>query len=110
MILDSIISIDRLTRDEDNPDKESYQPDAALQAVKCHIQPATPEQTAIADGVFGQTYLCFTTASGIKVGDKVTISGTGETFRVKGIEDWSNPPTGLEHYELTLVKFEEEEL
>ncbi|MHA1842388.1 MAG: hypothetical protein ACTSYW_10480 [Candidatus Heimdallarchaeota archaeon] len=109
MILDSIISIDRLTKDEDNPDKESYQPNAALQAVKCNIQPASPEQTAIANGIFGQTYACFTTESGIKVGDKVTVSGTGEVMRVKGIQDWSQSE-GIPHFELTLARFEEEEV
>jgi len=108
MIFDSIIAISRLTKDIDNPDKESYQINAALQAVKCQLQPATATETAIAEGVFGQTYLCFTTESGIKVGDKVTVSGTSEILKVRGIEDWSFDP--LSHYEMTLVRFEEEEV
>lgn len=108
MILDQTISIQRLTPDTDNPDKEQYQTNAALAAVACNLQPAGPEQTAISDGVFGQTYLCFTTESGVKTGDKITISGTNEVMRVKGIEDWSADP--LSHYELTLVRFEEEEV
>ena len=109
MILDTVIAISRLLKDSDDADKESYQPNAALLNVKCQIQPASPEETAIADGVFAQTYACYTTESGILSGDKVTVSGTGDTYRVKGIEDWSLPDL-IPHYEITLVKFEEEDI
>ena len=108
MILDSVISIHRLTKDIDNTDKEQYQVNQALMAVRCNIQPASPEQTAIAEGVFGQTYICFTTESGVLTGDKITVSGTGELMRVRGIEDWSMDP--MPHYEITLVRMEEEEV
>jgi hypothetical protein len=109
LILDRIISISRLIQDADNPNKESYQPNLALQTVSCNLQPATPQDTAIAQGVFGQTYICFTTESGIKSGDKVTVSGTGEKFVVRGIEDWSYPDLSP-HFELTLVAMEEEDV
>ena len=108
IIVDSVAAIQRLTKDSDNVDKESYVINAALQAIKCNIQPASPEQTAIAEGVFGQTYIMFTTESGILVGDKVTVSGTAEVFRVKGKENWDADP--LSHYEVTLVRWEEEEV
>lgn len=107
MILDRLISIARLTKDSDNAQKESYVSNAALQAVRCQIQPASPEDTAIAEGVYGQTYLGFTSISGILSGDKVTVSGTGEVFRVKGVEDWSYPDLSP-HFEFTLVRWEEE--
>lgn len=108
MILDQIISISRLTRDSDNPRKESYVPDLSMTDVKCNIQPASPEQVAIAEGVFGQTYIGFTTNSGVLNGDKVTVSGTGDVYRVKGVENWTMTDL-IPHYELTLVKWQEEE-
>ena len=108
MILDFIIAVQRLTKDINNANKESYVANAALQAVKCNIQPATAEETALAEGIFGQTFVCYTTESGVMVGDKVTVSGTSEIYRIKGKEDWSMDP--MPHYELTLVKMEEEEI
>lgn len=109
LILDHVVSIKRLTKDTDNTNKESYQVNQALAAVKCQIQPATPEETAVSEGVFGQTYIAFTTVSGIYPGDMITVSGTAEQYRVKGVEDWSQIE-GIPHYEMTLLKFEEEEM
>jgi hypothetical protein len=109
MIIDTEISIKRLTRDHDNDDKESYVANLALSEVRCQIQPASPEQTAIAEGIFAQTYLCFTTESGILTGDKIYRKDTGEELTVRGIENWSMPDVAP-HYELTLVRMEEEEV
>lgn len=109
IILDAIVAISRLTQDATNTKKESYAPNLALSAVKCQIQPATPEETAVAEGVFGQTYIMFTTYSGIFSGDKVTVSGTGEAFRVRGVENWAQIE-GAPHYEVTLVRMLEEEV
>ena len=109
MILDHIVAVSRLTKDSDNASKESYQVNLALSAVKCQIQPAGPEETAISEGVFGQTYLAFTTTSGIFPGDYITVSGTGEQYRVKGVEDWSQIE-GIPHFEITMLRFEEEEM
>ena len=109
MILDKTISVERLIKDHDNNDKESYQPNLALQAVRCNIQPASAEQVALVDGVFAQAYFGFLSQSGILTGDKVTISGTGEVFRVKGIENWAMTDI-IPHYEMTLLRFEDEEL
>lgn len=109
IITDNIISIKRLQKDATDSNKESYQINEALSSVKCQIQPAGAEDTAISDGVYGQTFICFTTQSGIKTGDHVTCSGTGETYRVRGIEDWSQ--IDIEpHYEITLVMLEEEDI
>jgi len=109
VITDTIVAISRLKQDVGDADKEQYQPNAALQAVKCQIQPATPEETAIAEGIFGQTFTMYTTESGILPGDKVTVSGTGEVYRVRGRTDWSKPDL-IPHYEITLVRFEEDEV
>lgn len=109
LIYDQIVAVSRLIKDADNTSKEQFQANMALQHVKCQIQPATPEQTAISNGVFGQTYTMFTTTSGIFAGDKITVSGTGEILRVRGVEDWSQI-SGIPHYEVTLVKLEDEEV
>jgi len=106
IITDAIISIQRLTKDVDNTSKEQFQTNLALASVKIEIQPASPAETAITEGVYGQTYLAFTTESGLLVGDRVTVSGTGEIYKIKGIEDWSMDPVA--HFELTLVKFDED--
>lgn len=109
LIVDSIIAISRLTKDPDNSNKESYVPNLALTSIKCQIQPASPEQTALADGIFGQTHVIFTTTSGIFSGDRITVSGTGETFKVKGVEDWSQI-VGIPHYEIVIARMLEEEV
>lgn len=109
LILDSIVSLSRLAKDADNSSKESFVVNQALSSIKCQIQPATPEETAIAQGVFGQTYIMFTTTSGIFPTDVITVSGTGEVFRVKGVENWAGIE-GIPHYEITLARMLEEEV
>lgn len=107
MIEDTVVAIKRLTPDSDNADKEGYVVDLSLQSVKCQIQPVSAEESVIVDGVYGQTFLMFTTQSGIFSGDKVTVSGSGSTYRVKGVQDWSTTDL-IPHFEMTLVKMEEE--
>jgi hypothetical protein len=109
MILDQLISIKRLQKDANNSNKEQYIYNVALSEVKCQIQPSTAEETALADGVFGQSFTMYTVTSGILSGDHVTVSGTNETFRVKGVEDWSQIDL-IPHYEIFLVRMEEEEV
>jgi hypothetical protein len=109
LILDSVVAISRLQKDLDNSSKESFVQNAALQDVKCQIQPATPEETAVANGVFGQTFLMFTSVSGIFPGDYITVSGTGEGYRVRGVENWAGIE-GIPHYEITLLRLEEDEV
>lgn len=106
VITDAIVSIKRLTKDTDNTSKEQHRANAALAAVKVQLQPATPAETAIAGGPVGQTYIAFTTESGLMVSDHVTVSGTGEILKIKGIEDWSMDPAP--HFELTLIKYDED--
>ena len=109
LILDVLGYVSRLQRDPSNSHKESFVDNAALQGIKMQVQPASPEQTAMAEGIYGQTYLAFTTQSGILVGDRVTLSDTNQAYRVRGVEDWSLPDLSP-HYEMTLVKMEEDEV
>jgi len=81
----------------------------SLSGISCNIQCASPEDIAIADGVFGQTYIAFTSVSGILSGDKIYVPSTGRYFRVKGIEAW-NETDLIPHFEYTLVEFEEEDV
>lgn len=102
MFLDRIVSISRLTPNSDNPNKEQYQVVGNYYKVGMNIQPATAELTAVSDGVFGQTYQAFVSVSGIRIGDRVTVSGTGDSYIVKGVGDWYWGP--LPHVEITLFK------
>lgn len=72
------------------------------EAIKINIQPATAELTAIAGGVYGQTFQGFVSVSGLRIGDRVTISGSNQQFIVKGIEDHFYGP--LPHLEVVLFK------
>lgn len=109
MILDRVVGIWNFVRDPDDADKEQYRLDPTMTGVPMNIQPATAEETAIADGVFGKTFTGFTTQSGIRIGSKVTVSGTGQILKIKGVGDWSSPDFSP-HYEYTLVEFEDDEL
>lgn len=101
-ILDKTVSIQRLTVVLSDSDKEQYQEVGNMHNVAMNIQPATPELTAVSEGVYGQTFQAFTAVSGIKIGDRVTVSGTSEKFIVKGINNWYNAV--LPHLEITLFK------
>lgn len=109
LILDQSASISHLTKDIDNNDKESYKVDLGLRAVAINIQPAAPEDTILSDGTFAQTWIGFTTQSGVRTGDLLTVLGTlDRKFVVKGIEFWDM--LDLPHYELTLTEFVENEI
>lgn len=99
MFFDKVCSVSKLTADQGNANKESYTSLAGLESVPINIQPASAEHTAIADGVFGKTYVGFTTVSGISDGFRITVSGGGN-FTVKGVESWDFP--AIPHYRLTL--------
>lgn len=101
MYLDLTVSIDRLLPDSDT-DKESYQAVGNYQAVKMNIQPASPELTAVVEGAYGQTFRAFVTVSGIKIGDRVTVSGTGQRYIVKGLDNYYWGP--IPHLEIVLFK------
>ena len=55
------------------------------------------------DGVFGKTFDMFTSSSGVVEGMKVTVSGTGQEYFVRGRQVHEN---GIlpDHYELVLTK------
>lgn len=95
----------RLSRDVDNSSKEAYVVYSPLANTPINIQPASTEDTVLAQGVFGQTYVGFTTASGILEGDKLIFQKTGEVMMVRGRENWMSPDL-LPHVELLLVEFE----
>lgn len=108
LILDQSASISHLTKDIDNIDKESFKVDLGLTNVAINIQPAAAEDTILSDGVFAQTWIAFTTQSGIRAGDLMTItSNQDRTFVVKGVEYWDM--LDLPHYEMTLTEFVETE-
>lgn len=102
MILDKNASVARLTADSDDSDKEAYVAVDGLGNVKINIQPADAELTAVADGVFGQTFQAFVSVSGIKIGDRITVSGSNIQYLVKGVRDWYFAP--LPHVELVLFE------
>jgi hypothetical protein len=102
VILDKTVSISRLTVTVNDVDKEQYQPVGNMHAVGMNIQPASAELTAVSEGVYGQTYRAFVSVSGIRIGDRVTVSGTNDRFTVKGVQDWYNGI--LPHLEIVLFK------
>lgn len=108
MFFDRVANIWRLQTDSDNTSKEAYVAYAPLQDVAINIQPSSPEDTVVAGGVFGQSYIAFTTYSGILEGDKVVVEQTGEVLMVKGKTNWMSPD-GIPHIELLLTEFETSE-
>lgn len=102
MFLDKIASVQRLTATGADPDQEEYQNVPALSAIRINIQPASPELTAVSEGVFGQTFSAFVRQTGIKIGDRITISGSNQKFITKGIQDHNWGP--IPHLELILFK------
>lgn len=105
MLFDIHIDIARLQDDSADADKEGYVDDLSLRGVPANIQPASPEFTAISDGAFAKTSVCFVTRSGIQDGDRVTISGTSRVFTVRGVENWQQPP--IPHDRLVLAEKED---
>lgn len=103
-IQDKLVAVMHLTKDATNTNKEEFVIDMSLQAVAMNIQPASAEDTVLVDGIFAQVHRAFTTESGILSGDHITVSGTGSTYVVKGVQDWCWDP--IPHYELLLVSME----
>ena len=108
MFFDRVVDIYRLQKVSSNSKKESYQKYAPLADIAVNIQPATPEDTIVAEGVFGQAYVGFTTASGILEGDKIIVQQTNEVMIVRGKTNWMSP-SDLAHVELLLTEFETSE-
>ena len=105
LILDRVGDIHRIQLDSGSTTKESYVAYTPLADVALNVQPATAEDSIVAGGVFGQTFVAFTTVSGILEGDKIVLQQTGESYIVKGRSDW-NSPSLSPHTELLLVEFE----
>ena len=99
MYINKRAQLARLSQEVSDNDKESY---ADLVTIEINIQPASGEVTALVDGKFGKTYTAFVTTSGIAVGDRITVSGTGDIFIVKGRKDWNYGP--IPHLELVLFE------
>lgn len=112
-IQDKIVFVARLTKDSSDVDKEQFTTFSGFSgpgqiptaAVRMNIQPASAETTVLVDGVFGKTFTAFTTSSGVVEGMKLTVSGTGMEYLVRGREIHEN---GIlpSHYELTLTRNE----
>lgn len=102
MYLDKTVSIERLMPTSGDSDKESYSAVGNYHAVKMNIQPASAELTAITEGAYGQTFQAFVTVSGLRIGDRVTVSGNGDKYIIKGINNhiWGPIP----HLEVILFK------
>lgn len=110
-VLDKTAFVSRLEKTSSDVDKETYTAFSGYSgpggidtsAIKCNIQPASAETTVLVDGVFGKTFNCFTSSSGVVEGMKLTISGTGEEYLVRGRQAHDN---GIlpKHYELVLTK------
>lgn len=98
MYLDKNASIGRLSTTV--PGERAYA--TIMPNVRINVQPASAELVAVSEGVFGQTSLGFLSVSGLEIGDLVTISGTGDKYVVKGVNDWFMLP--LPHLEVVLFK------
>lgn len=105
MILDKVVAVARLTKNPLNSNQESYVAVGNMNAVGMNIQPADEALTAVAEGVYGQTYQAFTSVSGILIGDQITVSGTGDVFIVHGVKNEYYGP--IPHLEMVLFKGEQ---
>lgn len=103
MILDRNINVYQLQSDSDNSDKEQYSLNLALVSIPANLQPSSPQDALITDGVYSQSYTMFTSCSGIQTGDKIVVSGENTEFIVRGTEDWSLPDL-ISHYKFVIQK------
>ena len=108
MILDKTVFVSKISPDS-TPNKEYYPTYSGFlfggvrsAAVKMNIQPASAELTMMAEGEMFKTYKAFTMASGVVEGMRVTVSGTNDTYTVKGREKYDYIVG--QHYELVLIK------
>lgn len=109
MILDKIVLVKALQQNTPSSNKETWVTfsgflNAGTRSpyVRMNIQPASPQFTALSEGQMFKTFRAFTLASGVTENMLVTVSGTAQTYRVRGREVF-NYGAG-QHYELTLAK------
>jgi hypothetical protein len=108
MFFDKYVSVTRLTAVVGNTNKGNYQAVSGLQSVLCNIQPQNAENSVLTGGIYGKTFIVFTTTAGIKEGDILTVSGTfidnttvSKQLRVNGVANWFFPP--LPHFEINCL-------
>ncbi len=110
-LMNHTVFVSRLTKSSADADKEQYTTHSgylgpgqiSTAAVKVNIQPASAEVSMLVGGVFGKTFNCYTNCSGIVETMRLTMSGTGEEYFVRGRQKHDNgilPAT----YELILTK------
>lgn len=85
-------SVEHLTPDVGNDNKEGYVADNALSNIPGNIQPSTAEMVALYGGAYGKVYTLYTTYSGVLEGDRLTVSGTGVKYIVKGKQNYDYLP------------------
>lgn len=106
MLLDKTALVQVLQQNTPATDQETFVTYSGFMGgtpyVPINIQPASPELTAISDGIVFKTYKAFTTASGVIEGMLLTVSGTNEVYRVRGRERFDYGQG--QHYELTLAR------
>ena len=87
MFLDLIVSVQALTADPSDPDKEVYTTIPGFEAIPMNLQSASAELTAITNEAYGTVFKGFTPKQGIKIGHRITVSGTNDLYIVKGTSD-----------------------
>lgn len=104
MILDRTADLFRLQLDPSDSYSEFYQ--AQVRGFRINIQPENPDYTAAVGDTYGRSFRAFTLQSGIRIGDKIAVSGmltaSGMEYRVDGVADCNMAP--LPHFELRLVQ------
>lgn len=84
VLVDRYVKVEHLDPDNGNANKEGYVVDLSMLAVPCNIQPTAAEMVALYGGAYGKACTVFTTVSGILETDRLTVSGTGQQYIVKG--------------------------
>lgn len=84
VLVDRYVSVEHLAPDSGNANEEGYVVDLSLAGVPCNIQPTSPQMIELYGGAYGKAHTLYTTSSGILETDRLTVSGTGRTFIVKG--------------------------
>jgi hypothetical protein len=103
MILDKRFYVEHLENTNGNPDQSGYVTHPGfVGGVMMNVQPASPTITALAEGELFKTFKAYTTSSGIVENFRLTASGTGHQYIVRGREVFALPLG--KHYELMLVK------
>lgn len=104
MILDRTADLHRLQTDPSDSNSEFYRPQ--VRGFRLNIQPVSAEYSAAIGDTYGRTYRAFTLQSGIRIDDKIAVSGmltaSGMEYIVAGVADWNMPP--LPHFELQLTQ------